>query len=264
LATLVTGGTGFVGANIVRALAQAGHQVVSLDVVPADDLVRRFVEPWSPAVTWLEGDILDSEALNRAGDAASVDLTVHNTAYTPCGEIERDEARRVVEINLQGTLNVLEVGRRVGVRRFIYVSSAGVYGELPPPSRPIGEDQPLRPQGVYGITKYASESLTQRYGELYGFEAASLRLAQNWGPMERVTPYRSRMSLPYQWVGSALRGEPIDTSPVGSGITEGRRFGVEHPYVADSAACVLARWRPHALLTPSTTCPRGSRYTSWT
>ena len=58
--------------------------------------------------------------------------------------------------------------------------------------------------------------------------------------MERVTPYRSRMALPYEWARKALNGEPIEASPFGKGITEGRSFGVEHPYATDSAACVAA------------------------
>ena len=177
MAVLVTGGTGFVGANIVKELAQRGYEVVSLDVVPADDLTHRFLAPWAAKVTWLEGDILDRQALDQASH--SVTEIVHAATYTPYGDIEKDDAGRVVDINLAGTGNMLELAHQLKARRFVYISSAGVYQAHPPTTEPMREDTPLSPRGIYSITKYASEGLTQRYADLFGLETTSLRLAQN-------------------------------------------------------------------------------------
>ena len=73
---------------------------------------------------------------------------------------------------------------------------------------PLNEDAPPVPLNLYGITKYASELLTQRYGELHGISTASVRLSTPYGPMERVTGHRAVMSVFYQWTGQALRGGP--------------------------------------------------------
>ena len=238
MATLVTGGTGFIGSNNVRDLAQRGHQVVSFDIVPPDDLARRDVEPWADKVTWVMGDTLDKEALEEVASSHGIDKIIHNATYTHYGDLETVDGRRVFDINMMGTANALDLARQLGVKRFVYVSSAGVYYGADPSDQPLNEDIPFNPQSIYGITKYASERLTQRYGEMYGLDTVSVRLAQNWGPMERVTPYRTRMALPYVWAGMAVRGEPIEAEPFGKGITEGRRFNVEHPYVRDTAAAM--------------------------
>ena len=238
MATLVTGGTGFIGANIVKALAQRGHQVISLDIEPVIDLLRRTLGPYDEQVTWVQGDAVDKGVLGKVAASAEIDKIVHCAVFTPYDDDEYNHCRRVIDVNLEATANVLDLARQTGAKRFIYISSIALYPYNTPTDEPFREDMLVKPQGLYGITKYASEGLTERYGQLYGFETASLRLGHNWGPMERLTPYRAYMCLPYEWVGKAVRGEPIEPSPFGSGITKGRRLGLEHPYVYDTAACV--------------------------
>ena len=238
MATLITGGTGTIGSNIVRELASRGHEVISLDIERVSELGLRDVEPWAGQVTWVQGDIVDKGALERVAATANIDKIIHNAAYTPYGDAEKDDWRRVVEINLEGTANMLDLARRLAVKRFLDIGSAGVYAGSRPGDQPFDEDTPLNPRNTYGITKVASEGLTRRYGELHGLDTATLRLSQNWGPMERETPYRTRMAIPYVWARCAVRGEPIEASPFGSGITEGRLFNVEMPYVRDTAACM--------------------------
>ena len=240
MATLVTGGVGMIGSNVVRELASRGHDVISIDVEPVGELGLKDVAPWGGQVTWVEGDITDQGTLERMVAMTQIDKIIHNAAYTPYGDQEKDDWRRVIDVNLVGTVNMLELARRLAVGRFLNISSAGVYTSSDPTDQPLKEDMPLSPGNTYGITKIAGEALTRRYSELHGIETATLRLSQNWGPMERVTPYRTRMALPYTWTRSVVRGEPIEASPFGSGITEGRLFNVDMPYVRDTAACVAA------------------------
>ena len=250
MATLVTGGTGFIGSNIVWSLAERGHEVVSLDIEPPHDLVRRTLEPWAAQIRWILGDILDKGTLERIAATEKITKIVHAAAYTPYGDIEKDDIRRVVDINVGGTANLLDLARDLSVERFVFVSSIGVYRGETASSQPLSEDMPLRPQSTYGITKYAGEGLARRYAQLYGFETVSVRLSMVWGPLERPTPYRSRMSLPYDWARRAVRGEPIEASPFGTGLTGGRMFDQEHPYVRDTGACIGI-----ALDAPSLTYP---------
>ena len=228
MATLVTGGTGFVASNVVKALAERGHEVVSLDIAAPDDLVRRYLEPWTTRVTWVQGDICDKAMLEEVAVTHHISKIVHAAVYTAfTDDVERDNSRRYADINLGGTVNLLELARRLAVERFLYVSSSAVYRGAGIPGQPLKEDIPLNPNSLYGITKYASELLTRRYGELHGFDAVTVRIGGPYGPMERVTGYRAVMSLIHEWTGKAVRGEPIEVAPRGS---------MNHTYVLDTAA----------------------------
>ena len=130
MATLVTGGTGFVGSNIVKTLAQRGHEVISYDVVEADVLVRRYVDPWAERVTFVRGDILNRGDLG--GVAANHNFTkiVHAAAFTAIRpDIEAERSRSIVDINVLGTVNLLDMACDLPLERFLYVSSGAVYGE---------------------------------------------------------------------------------------------------------------------------------------
>jgi UDP-glucose 4-epimerase len=137
------------------------------------------------------------------------------------------ESRRIVDINVMGTANMLELARELSVERFVYVSSGGVYEGLDSSAAAIREDTPVHPTQLYNVTKLTSELITLRYGELHGFETAAVRLGGPYGPMERVTGHRAVMSLLHLWTGKAVRGEAIDA------MAEGRW---DFTYVSDIAA----------------------------
>ena len=230
MATLVTGGTGFVGSNIVKTLAQWGHEVVCFDVAAPDALVRSYVQPWEERVTFIQGDILNKGDLERVAAHHNITRIVHAAAFTPsrASNIETERSRSIVDINLVGTANLLDLARGLSLERFLYVSSEAVYGESPSPEELVHEDAVLYPRNIYAVTKYASELLTRRYGELHGFQTVSVRLSYPYGPMERVTGHRVRMSLFYEWTGNVVRGEPIEV--------DDRTIGHDYTYVADVAA----------------------------
>ena len=228
MATLVTGGTGFVGANIVKELAGAGHQVICLDLNSPDELMRGFLGDRSSQVTFITGDILDRTFLERMQDTQAIDKIVHAAVYTVNRiPLETERSREIVDINITGTTNLLELARAVRVQRFVYVSSGAAYGAAGAPDQTFNEDAAPRPDFLYGITKYTSELLTRRYGELHQLSTASVRLSTPYGPMERTTGHRGVMSVLYQWTGEALRGETISlTDP---------NAGRDYTYVADIA-----------------------------
>ncbi len=234
MSTLVTGGTGFVGSNIVKALAQRGHQVVCFDQVPPDVLVKAYHSDHSSSITYVQGDILDPGDLRRAVAGLRVTKVVHAAVFTGLRQdIERDSSRSIVDINVTGTANLLGLAMVLDIERFLYVSSGSVYGEGLDPAGVLHEENQLYPRTLYAVTKYASELLTRRFGELHGFPTVSTRLSSPYGPMERVTGHRAIMSVFYEWTRDAVRGDPIRIGD--------RTAGRDYTYVADtvSAICTI-------------------------
>ena len=89
---LVTGGSGFVGSNIVRQLALEGHAVLSMDLNPPDALVQQYLSPWSNKITFLVGDIVDSETLTAIASSNQIENIIHAAVYTAVTEeLERSE-----------------------------------------------------------------------------------------------------------------------------------------------------------------------------
>ena len=249
MVTLVTGGTGFVGANIVKELVQNGHQVVSFDINGPDQLLQDFLGESSSSVIFVQGDIVDPASVERLGQDHQIDKIVHAAVYTVNREaLEIERSRDVIAINLEGTANLLELARTQKVSRFIYVSSGAAYGSALPGDQTLNEETPAVPGNLYGITKFASEMITRRYGELHGLSTASVRLSTPYGPMERVTGHRAVMSVFYDWTGRAVRGETI--------IAEDMDQGRDYIYIADIAdgirAVLDASALPHSLFNLTT------------
>ena len=227
MATLVTGGTGFVASNIVRSLAEQGHEVVVYDVASPNDLLQKYIEPWKDHITFVKGSVLDMEAIERLADSFTIDKVIHAAAYTPGsrGTIEQSDSRRIVETNIMGTVNILDAARAIGVKRFLFVSSGAVYEGIQS-ATPLNEDTMVRPTGLYRISKFACERIAERYHQLHGMDTVSVRLGGPYGPLERVTSYRANMSLLFDWTGKAVRGEPIEVQAMPPG---------DYTYVMDIA-----------------------------
>lgn len=139
---LVTGGSGFLGINLIRYLLERGHEVVSIDLLPFDyaDCRERIVA--------VEGDIRDRAAVDRA--MQGVDVVVHCAAALPL--YSRED---IFSTDVDGTRNVLDAALAAGAQRVIHISSTAVYGV--PDHHPLYEDDPLIGVGPYGEAKIAAE-----------------------------------------------------------------------------------------------------------
>jgi UDP-glucose 4-epimerase len=180
--SLVTGGAGFIGSNLVDALVERGDEVTVLD-----DLSHGSVENLSAAidhhgVSLIEADVRDRAAVEEAFADARPERVFHLAAQISVRHSTADPAADA-EINVGGTLNVLEASRRLGVRRLVNASTGGpIYGAGAP--RPTPESEPVSPKSPYGVSKHAAEAYCQLYGRLHGVSSLSLRYANVYGPRQ--------------------------------------------------------------------------------
>lgn len=174
---LVTGGAGYVGSVSVEALLAAGHRVVVLD---DSSTGHRGSVP--PGATFVAGTYADEAATAALLERERIDAILHCAARSLVGESMTDPARYYRE-NVAGGIALLEATRRAGVGRFVFSSTAAVYGI--PDATPITEDAPLRPISPYGETKRALEGALAWYGTAYGLRSVALRYFNVAGATER-------------------------------------------------------------------------------
>ena len=223
---LVTGGNGFVMSNTVRHWLESdpAERAVILDAAPPDAIARRFFAPVADRLGWVEASILDRARWAPLLAGRGITRVVHGATLTPHPFVEDDGTRRdperegperIMDVNLMGTVALLEWARALpGLQRFLYVSTGSVYGDDGPaePGRPLPEDGYVGPTTLYGISKYASELVVRRYGELFGLSVVSVRLASVYGPMDRVTGARHVRCMPWKVAHLALAGEEMRVS----------------------------------------------------
>ena len=174
---LVTGGCGFIGTNLVKYLADRGYRIKILDNLSAgkEENLRRLQsqDPRLSTVDLIIGDIRNRDEVSQA--VKDVDAVVHLAAHTSVVE-SLENPKKDWDINVNGTLNLLEACRQNGVPRFILASSNAVVGEQSPPVDELKIPRPLSP---YGASKLAGEALCSTYYHSFGLETVSLRFA-NW------------------------------------------------------------------------------------
>ena len=163
----MTGGAGFIGSNIVRLLVSRGHAVTVLDNPSSG--YRQNVEGIA-GITFVEGDVRSDADVARAIEGAD---TVFHLAASVGNTRSIEQPIADSEINVLGTLRVLEAARRHGVRKLVFSSSAGIFGELK--TLPIREDHPIEPDTPYGASKLCGEKLCLSYAKLYPMDCVALR-----------------------------------------------------------------------------------------
>ena len=178
---LVTGGAGFIGSNLVKRLSRDKYEVTVLDNLLSGD--RFNLDPF-PEVRFIEGDVRDEAAVADAIKGAEV---VFHLAASVGNKRSIDHPIVDAEINVIGTLRVLEAACKEGVRKIVTSSSAGIFGELK--TLPIREDHPIEPDSPYGCTKLCEEKMCLSYAKLYDIEAVCLRYFNVYGPNQRYDAY---------------------------------------------------------------------------
>jgi nucleoside-diphosphate-sugar epimerase len=236
VAILVTGGSGFVGLNLLERLLGEGEAVVSLAASPPPEAALADFRALPGRLTVAEGDVRDADLLAGLWREHGIDRVIHAAAITAGPERDAAEPLAIAGVNHLGTLAVLEAARRHGVRRFLYVGTGSVYGSAGLlPSGTLEEMDPVPvPASLYGISKYAAERSCLRLKALWGLDLVVARLAMVFGRWEHETGLRDRMSLLLQCVRLAAAGREA-VVPAGE-----FRDWIYAPDVADALTKLLA------------------------
>ena len=207
---LVTGGTGFVGLTLAQALLERGDEVVLFDRRAPAPLFLERMAPHAARLAAVEGDVLSDDDVGRAFAGGGVTHVFHGAAITAGPQREAAEPWRVMEVNLGGTVRVLQAAARAGVRRAVYPSSLTVYGRHIAERETVSEaGTPPEPDTLYGITKYAGEGTALRLGGLWGMDTVAGRIGSVFGPWEGETGARDMVSPFAQVAAAAARGQAV-------------------------------------------------------
>ena len=201
--TLVTGGAGFIGSNLVDALVDRGDEVLVIDDLSSGRRAN-LERALTAGAQLLEADIGDADAVAGAFARHRPETVMHLAAQI---DVRRSVADPVFDLglNVGATLNLLEASRREAVGRFVFASTGGaIYGEGSDRELPLAEDAECRPDAPYGQSKLAAEGYLSLYSRLYGLSAVALRLGNVYGP--RQDPY-GEAGVVAIFTGALLGGE---------------------------------------------------------
>jgi UDP-glucose 4-epimerase len=186
--TLVTGGAGFIGSHIVDRLLNDGHEVIVLDDFSTGHK-SNLAE--NSNLTIVEGDISKPDTVNQC--MQDIDWVFHKAAVASVPKTVNDPVGSSL-VNYQGTLHLLEAARKNGVKRFVFASSAALYGDEP--TLPKMESMCPMTLSPYAVDKLASESACGMYTKLYGLETVCLRYFNVYGPrQDPSSPYSGVISI---------------------------------------------------------------------
>jgi UDP-glucose 4-epimerase len=204
---LVTGGAGFIGGHIAERFVAAGHDVVVLDCLDpfydvsvksrTVEICRRRAADGTGTYEFVAGDVRDADLVTRL--VSDAEYVFHHAARAGVRSSVEDP-RAYDEVNVDGTLNVLDAARDAGVERLVFASSSSVYG--PPEYLPYDERHPTAPVSPYGASKLAAERYVGAYAEVYDLPTVALRYFTVYGPRMRPNMAISN------FVSRCLDGEP--------------------------------------------------------
>lgn len=200
---LVTGGAGFIGSNLVDKLLHDGYRVRVLDDLSAGNLSNLRKASANPEqFEFIRGNICDAELVASA--VAGAQCVIHLAAQVSVQKSLQDPVFSSA-INVQGFLNVLEAVRINKVPRFIYASSAAVYGQ--PVELPLSEESAVAPISPYGLEKLINENYANLYSSTYGISCMGFRFFNVYGP--RQDPNSAYAGVISKFFGKAQHSEPI-------------------------------------------------------
>ncbi len=212
---LVTGGAGFLGSHLVRALALRGDRVVAFDNFLTANPAN--LEDLRDRVEVVSGDITDLSHLLRVVKEHRIDRIVHAAAISSAIPAIAKPAL-TVRVNVEGTINVLEAMRLFDIQRCLHISSEETYGSFQ--REPADEEHPQNPFAPYAVTKMAAERLGRGYRQIFGLDVISIRTSWVFGAgLPRTRP-------PKSFIENALAGRPTRLSIGGD-------HRVDHTYIRD-------------------------------
>jgi nucleoside-diphosphate-sugar epimerase len=179
---LVTGGAGFIGSNIVKELLAKGEQVRVLDNFSTGKRDNLFPFKENPHLEVFEGDLRSFHIVRDA--VKGVDYVLHQGALPSVPRSVKDPITSN-DVNINGTLHILEASKEFCVKRVVFASSSSVYGNSE--VMPKVETMPVSPMSPYAVTKYAAERYCQVFYQLYGLETVCLRYFNVFGPNQDPT-----------------------------------------------------------------------------
>jgi UDP-glucose 4-epimerase len=179
LKALVTGGAGFIGSNLAGLLLDEGH-----DVVVLDNISSGYEQNLFDHAEFIRGDVTSGDRVASAMSGCDI---VFHLAASVGNTRSIENPVRDSQVNVLGTLNVLESAREHGIGRVVFSSSAGIFGELK--TLPIREDHPQDPDSPYGVSKLAAEKMCLVYNRLYDMSNVCLRYFNVYGMRQRFDAY---------------------------------------------------------------------------
>jgi len=171
---IVTGGAGFIGSHVVDKLIEHRHNVMVID-----NLSFGKMENINPSAEFVKKSILDD--LSQEFNSFNPDIIIHHAAQVSLRESIQNPMNDA-DINILGTINLLEYCKKFDVKKFIYVSSVAVYGE--PEKIPIDENHPTKPTAPYGTSKLSAEKYVEMYDRMYGVQHVIFRYSNIYGPRQ--------------------------------------------------------------------------------
>jgi dTDP-glucose 4,6-dehydratase len=199
---LVTGGAGFIGSNFIRHVLalKKNYAIVNFDKLTyAGNLANLESVAGNPGYSFRKGDICDTAAVESA--MAGCDAAVHFAAESHVDRSIYDPAV-AVETNVTGTLVLLQAARKLGLKRFVHVSTDEVYGDIEPGAF-ANVSSPLRPNSPYSASKAASDLLVRSFVRTYNFPGVITRTSNNYGP------YQFPEKLIPLMVSNAMENKPL-------------------------------------------------------
>lgn len=226
---LVTGGAGFIGSNLCEAILDMGYTVRCLDNLSTGKKKNMdgFID--NPRFTFIEGDIRDLDTCMKACEG--VDFVLNQAAW---GSVPRSIEMPLLyeDINIGGTLNMMEAARQQGVKKFVYASSSSVYGDEPNlPKREGREGNLLSP---YALTKRVDEEYGKLYKKLYGLDTYGMRYFNVFG--RRQDPDGAYAAVIPKFIKQLLKG---DVPTINGDGKQSRDFTyIENVIEANLKACL--------------------------
>src|SRR5260370_14160020 len=228
-AIMITGGSGFLGTYVTLELARRGDRVINFDAVGPAPVLAELTAPFEKQIVFVRGQVLDLAGLLRAVQHYKVERIFHAAAlYDPPYSLE--DPAITFQVNVNGTINVLEAARFLGVKRVVHSSSIAVYA--PRQYEPINEMHPIllpsagNPLGPYGASKAAAEIVGLTYYSTNGVDFVALRNSAIYGYGMRYPMYIKPM------IANSLRKQPTH-------FASGADMRRDYNHVKDIAQAVL-------------------------